>query len=1832
MSFPDQRPAARPLRRLRSALALAAAVVALGPGARAQLRIENAEFAPYEPETLIREVFLGGGVEVTAVDFDGKPEALGYFEGGSAGVGIDRGIVLTTGISASRGVNSGADTLSEVNAQYDNNSAVRDPNLERIVPFVNPSTGADNIMNVARYRITFRPKGDRVSFRYVFASEEYPEYVCSEFNDLFGFFISGPGFAGPYENGAENIALVPGTTLPVAINTINGGTPGPGETGANCQAPGGSLLHAAYYRDNTAAGGAPAYDGLTTVLTASADVIPCQEYTIELTIGDVADPGFDSGVFLEAKSFATNTLDVTLATPALGAEIAEACDRATLTFTYPDVAAVDRTVTLVTSGSATSGLDYVPLPPAVTIPAGQRSASLAIEALADGLAEGPETVTVTVPTDACTTEDFTVRIVDPVIAPVPQLRDTTVCSGEPVPLDATLPTTTEAPRRFESTAPFVVIVPGTPNTQVLGVAGVSPDQLTTGALTQICVDLQHGRAENVDMFLYSPAGRALELTTDNGSGATDGRLCFRPDAATRISDPGAAFPWTGDYRPEGDWADLLDPDDPINGSWTLQVTNDANGGVGLVRSWSLEFAPPYAVDYAWTPTVALSCGDCPAPVASPTASTTYTVVATDSYGCQADATVDVDVFPPLPTPAVSCAPAFEQIAFSWPLDPYASGYALSTDGGATWLARGLATDTTIAGLSAGQAVTLEVRVTGPCGTAVGAATCTTPLCPVITATAVATDASCGGYADGSIAVTAGGGAAPYTFTLDGLSNASGAFTGLTAGAYAIQVVDDNGCSALANVSVGEPAAATSTVTVAPSTVCGEPAIATATASGGGGGPYAYLWSDGQTGPVARFRDSGTFYVEVSDGGCLRRDSAVVTMPDTLLVTFAVDSATCHDLANGAIEVLASGGTPTYEYDFGSGWQTASAATGLAAGTTHAVRVRDARGCARDTSVTIEAPAPMTLDLSVTPVACAGEASGAVVVDVRQPQGTPVIAWPSLGEGGQSVSDLAAGTYPVEVTDAAGCTASAVALVTEPDPLAATWRADSLSCFGGADGRVEVDARGGTRPYTYALDGSAPQDDSIFAGLPAGTYVIDVRDANACLTRVTAAVGAPLALAAAHQVTPVRCAGDADGQIDLLVTGGRRPYEFAWSDGGSAEDRSGLPAGTYEVVVTDASQCTLTHEVSVGEPEALRLNASVTEVSCYGDDDGAVAVAPTGGREPYDYTWDGPNDYAFFGPAPTALLAGDYRLRFRDRDGCGIDTLFVVTEPEEVAIVTYALDSVCFGASDGRAIATAVGGTAPLDYLWGNGERGETAEALSAGAVTVTVTDANGCVYRDGTEVFSLPPIGLSLAQTPVACYRDSNGVAAVTRVDYGGVERDLGGFTFRWRGYPDSVGAEITGRGGREELVVTVADARGCRAVDSIVVAEPPPLSAVAERVADVSCRGRADGVAEVRAVGGDGAYRYAWLASGRTTATNAGLGAGTYAVTATDGEGCADTTEVTIREPDALVNAVAATKVNCFSDRSGTVAVTTSGGNVPYAYTWSHGPRTASLDSVAAGRYVLTTEDARGCLRRDTAEIERVVPVALDVDVEGVTCAGDVDGSILATATGGTGPYTYALDGESAGRVGDYRYLPPGDYTVTAFDRYGCPSPVAAVAIEAPEPLRVEAGDLIEVELGERVGVAATVSHAEGAVRYRWTPRDTTLFACDTCAVTEVTGRYQGTIRVDVTDERGCSAGDVVQVRVTKAVTVLVPTGFRPDGSGEDDRLVVHGKTGTRVETFEVFNRWGELVYAAADFPVNSFAHGWDGSYRGAFAPGGTYLWRVGVTFIDGTVETATGQTTLIR
>lgn len=394
-------------------------VCAIALDANAQLVVDNT----VTPEYLVQNVLLGGGVTVSNVTFNGVPGTtpnvqIGSFDGSATTIGMNTGIVLSSGdINVAVGPNNqGAATLAPPVA------GPNDPDLD----LASASTTFDR----AVLEFDFVPSGDSLTFNYVFGSEEYLEWVSAGFNDVFGFFLSGPGISGPYSGGAANIALIPGTSTPVSIDNVN------------------DVANSSYYVDNGDGSTAPfnvdsqyvQFDGTTVVLTAYAQVQCGQTYHIKIAIADAGDPILDSGVFLEAGSFSSpNQIQLEVVTASADGTLTEGCTDAIFTISRPG-SEDSIEVSVVVAGTAINGTDYTTLPTVITLPADSTSVSFPVSAFEDGLPEGTETITLTATfVNACGDTSVSSATV-PIVDYVPMVLSTgdtlTNCVPEPVAINA----------------------------------------------------------------------------------------------------------------------------------------------------------------------------------------------------------------------------------------------------------------------------------------------------------------------------------------------------------------------------------------------------------------------------------------------------------------------------------------------------------------------------------------------------------------------------------------------------------------------------------------------------------------------------------------------------------------------------------------------------------------------------------------------------------------------------------------------------------------------------------------------------------------------------------------------------------------------------------------------------------------------------------------------------------------------------------------------------------------------------------------------------------------------------------------------------------------------------------------------------------------------------------------------------------------------------------------------------------------------------------------------------------------------------------------------------
>lgn len=351
------------------------------------------------------------------------------------------------------------------------------------------------------------------------------------------------------------------------------------------------------------------------------------------------------------------------------------------------------------------------------------------------------------------------------------------------------------------------------------------------------------------------------------------------------------------------------------------------------------------------------------------------------------------------------------------------------------------------------------------------------------------------------------------------------------------------------------------------------------------------------------------------------------------------------------------------------------------------------------------------------IPCFGEATGSATVIIDEGQEPFTYQW-SNGMTSQTISGVVAGEYTVTISDATGETLNLVANIQQAAAMEATLDINHASCSGKNDGSVSVTISGGTAPYTYAW--SNGETTSSLEGLSSGYYELTITDGAGCAKVMPVLLENITTINVTALSQPTACT-QTTGSIDLTVSGGTEPYTYAWSNGSTSEDISGLGAGVYQVQVTDANGCTVSRSFMVYEDNTLKLSATTTHTACVEDNSGAIDLTVSGGSGEYAYSWSNGETTEDL----DNLAAGYYTVTVTDAGGCQA-TLRVSIVAESFQVSSNTQDPSCYGTADGFIQIAPLGGVAPYTYLWSNGSTEKDLNDLAGGVYHVTITDATGC--------------------------------------------------------------------------------------------------------------------------------------------------------------------------------------------------------------------------------------------------------------------------------------------------------------------------------------------------------------------------------------------------------------------------------------------------------------------------------------------------------------------------
>jgi large repetitive protein len=1181
--------------------------------------------------------------------------------------------------------------------------------------------------------------------------------------------------------------------------------------------------------------------------------------------------------------------------------------------------------------------------------------------------------------------------------------------------------------------------------------------------------------------------------------------------------------------------------------------------------------------YSWSPvggTLSIASALCGSVTPAPQ---NYTVIITDANGCSIPKTFTITEPKPL-----LVSPTFTNAACNGTCNGIAVAGASGGNGGLTytWTPPGFTgqNTATYSALCAGN-YTVTVRDASLC-TNQGTVTITQP--PPVTITVSQTSVTCNGFCTGSAtaAVSGGNGAFNYTWTapsptvvITGQTTAT--VSNLCAGLYTLTVTDNTVCTnPPVTFSISQPPPILPNVTTQTITCAGLCNGVINSAPTGGTGPYTFTLAAGvgftsQTaaGATASFTNLcgsstagiGNYTLTIGDvtGTCTRTVSINLAQPNTLTLTASTTSVTCNGLCNGSLAGSVLGGSPTYTFTWSSPTSTLIGATvnSVCAGP-YTLTVLDANGCSTVTSVTVVQPTSISITLNATPPSCNGGCNGSITSTVTG--GTPTYGylW-NTSSTLTTISGLCQGNYSLTITDANGCKSTQTSSVTAPLPITITTTAVPTNCAGSCDGQAIASASGGTPPFTYQINTlplPTTNTTGIFPNLCQGNYVITVTDSKFCSTNSVVTITSPPVLSVIVNSVQPSCVPLCIGAATITASGGNGGFTYTWSPnpgaGQGTNMPSGLCVGAYNYTVQDTKGCRFTGAINVPQSVSITITTTGTLLTCSGSCNGIANANVTGATGVPTFTW---LPTGGFSATASGLCAGPYTVNVTDGLGCVSSNTITFANPPAITITSTITNATCNGNCNGQISVTASGGTGTKSYTWspapGGGQGTSTATGLCAGVYTLDIQDANNCPFQ---QTFTVTEnAALTATFTPVSPSTCGGTNGSITATVSGGA------LPYQYTWTPTAQTGSVATNLSAGAYTLTVTDGANCTQTIVATLSDPTgPTVTVTSN--SITCNGLCNGSATVSATG-TGAISYTWSPPISSTNTVvSGLCQGTFVVNATDATNCLTSQTFAIVEPPSFTLNPAVTNVSCNSACDGSITTSAAGGTTPYSYTWTPGPlNTPTITNLCAGSYTLNGNDASGCAFSQVLAVTQPASITITITKQDILCFGQCNGSITATASGGTGPYTYSWTpvGTFPGSiVNTIINLCSNFYTVTVTDANGCST---TTSVPIFEPIALTATLSVQDALcNSQCNGSATLVASGGTPNYSytWTPAaSTNSIATNLCS---------GTYNSIVSDANGCTVTQTFIINQPTAVNVTI-TPTNPSCNGLCNGSITSSVTG---------------------------------------------------------------------
>lgn len=551
--------------------------------------------------------------------------------------------------------------------------------------------------------------------------------------------------------------------------------------------------------------------------------------------------------------------------------------------------------------------------------------------------------------------------------------------------------------------------------------------------------------------------------------------------------------------------------------------------------------------------------------------------------------------------------------------------------------------------------------------------------------------------------------------------------------------------------------------------------------------------------------------------CLNCSSDIVT----------TNNPPCLEGNNGSITITSPSGSQ-YSINNGNTWQASNTFSNLKRGYKHILIKNSLNKIIADKEIYLESYNGHigSSNLTITQIDCFGNNSGEISLDY-DPSASHV--WENYNTTLLVRENLNPGTYSVTITDGASCTKVLTNSIVQPEQLVTSHTYNNITCYGLANGSIDLTIEGGTQPYSILWSNGDTNED--INNLMPTTYIYTVTDANNCTSSNSQQITQPNQLEVSADIVNNLCHGDTNGSIDITISGGTTPYDITWSNTdyvNAQNDIVNAPADTYTLNIVDQNNCSIEETYTITEPEGILLSLDNLEhVKCYGENTGKIIIDVSGGYGALSFEWKKDSETEVFSTEQNIenLFAGTYHLSITDANNCQRTETYTVSQSPALSASINVTPITCAGSNDGQMSASATGGSGTYSaYTWYNSEDqiigvNQTINNLGAGDYYVVVRDSYYCYATAYASLTQATPHVYETSHTDMTCNGLNNGTITIT-IDGG----SGAGFNFNWQSGVSST-TNTASNLGPGTYFVTVTDPTNCVEILEETIIEPPMQS-----------------------------------------------------------------------------------------------------------------------------------------------------------------------------------------------------------------------------------------------------------------------------------------------------------------------------------------------------------------------------------------------------------------------